>query len=166
MAPPALLSAGSGDLLKCVPCCFLFCFSSNSSHIRPYFLCPSAPSPPEAHTPSHTFLTPPTATPPATGQVPAAPFHAAAAPASHPPIQSSAPPPQPSARWSYEPLWQPWGVGTRLCSAALWPGCPPIRDSLIIFPPFVNDKGEMLELYVNIIFLTAREHSAGAGGEL
>uniref|UniRef100_A0A674NY39 REST corepressor 3 n=1 Tax=Takifugu rubripes TaxID=31033 RepID=A0A674NY39_TAKRU len=118
---------GSGDLLKCIPCCFLFRFSSNSSHFRLYFLHrPSAPSPPAAHTPSHTFLTPPTPTPPAAGQVPSAPFHAAAAPTSHPPNQPSASPPQPSTSWSHEPLWEPWGFGTRLCSAALWPGCQPI----------------------------------------
>lgn len=145
MAPPTLLSAGSGDLLKCIPCCFLFRFSSISSHFRLYFLHrASAPPPPAAHTPSRALLTPPTPAPPAAGQIPSAPFHAAAAPASHPPIQPSASPPQPSTSWSHEPLWQPWGFGTRLCSAALWPGCQPIRDSLIIFPPFVNDREEML----------------------
>lgn len=166
MAPPTLLSAGSGDLLKCFPCCFLFHFSSNSSHFRLFHHCPSAPSPPAAHTSSHAFLTPPTPAPPAAGQVSSAPFHAAATPASHPPIQLSASPPQPSTSWSHEPLWQPWGFGTRLCSAALWPGCQPIWDSLIIFPPFVNNREEMLGLYVNIIFLTAREQTAGACSEL
>lgn len=166
MAPPTLLSAGSDDLLKCIPCCFFFHFSSNSSHFRLYFLHrPSAPSPPATHAPSHAFLTPPTPAPPAAGQVPSAPFHAAAAPASHPPIQRSASPSQSSTSWSHEPLWQPWGFGTRLCSAALWPGCQPIWVILIIFPPFVNDREEMLGLYVNIIYLTAREQSAGACGK-
>lgn len=152
MAPPALLSAGSGDLLRCVPCCLLFRISTISSHIRLYFLLrPSAPSPPAAHTPSHAFLTPPAPTPSAAGPVPAAPFYAAAAPASHPPIQPTTPPPQPSASWSYEPLWQPREIRTRPCSAALGPGCPPIRDSLICFPPLVNDMEEMLQFHVNII---------------
>lgn len=142
MTPPALLSAGSGDLLRCVPCCLLFRISTISSHIRLYFLLrPSAPSPPAAHTPSHAFLTPPAPTPSAAGPVPAAPFYAAAAPASHPPIQPTAPPPQPSASWSHEPLWQPRETRTRLCSAALGPGCTPIRDGLVCFPPLVNEGG-------------------------
>lgn len=160
MAPPALLSAGSGDLLRCVPCCLLFRFSSNSSHLRLYFLLrPPAPPPPAALPPSHAFLTPPTPAPPAAGQVPAAPFHAAAAPTSHPPIHPAAPPPQPSANWSHEPLRQPWGAGTRLWPAAPWPGCPPIRDSLLLFPPLAKRRKEMQRLDVNTSPPTAPEGS-------
>lgn len=133
MAAPALLSAGSGDLLRCVPCCLLFRFCSKCSHVRLHFLLrPPAPSPPAALPPGHALLAPPAPAPPAAGQVPAASFHAAAAPTSHPPVHPTAPPPQPPANRSHEP--QPWGVGSRLWPAAHWPG-PPIRDSRLLFPP-------------------------------
>lgn len=139
-APPALLSAGSGDLLRCVPRCLLLRFRSNSSHIGLHLLLrPPAPSPPAALPAGHALLTPPAPAPPAAGQVPAAPFHAAAAATSHSPIHPAAPPPQPSANRPHEPLWQSWGGGARLWPAALWPGCPPIRDSLLFFPPLARD---------------------------
>ena len=135
------LSAGSGDLLGCVSCCLLVFFGSDSGDVQQRLLFyPPAPSPPAALPTSHALPAPPASAPPTAGSLPAAPPHAAAAPASHPPLQPPAPPPQPPPSCSHDPQWEPWGVRTELRPAALGPGHPPIRDGLVFLPPLTKRK--------------------------
>lgn len=137
LAPCLHFSTGSGHLLRCIPCCLLLFFRSDSCDVQ-LLLPPPAPSPPETLSASHAFTPPPASTSSTAGSLPAAPPYPAAASTSHSSLQPNSTSPQPPSR-SCEPWRKPWRL--RVHSAALWPGYSPVGLSHLFLQPLTSHSG-------------------------